>query len=105
MFRNVRDISTPTVMGVIARAYHTVPLERLTEFCYMLIYGEGTHPSLRLIRELGEFIARQPDRQLETRRRVYRRVEYTLQAFLNGERICDYPPYNQELFPLTKRVP
>lgn len=91
---------TPTVLGVIARAYNNVPTERLLEFCSMLISGQGDHPSLVLIRNLREFITGQRDRQEDTRRAVYRRTQYVLQAFLNSESTCDFPPYNKELFPL-----
>ena len=95
-----REIGTPTVLGVIARAYICVPPERLLEFCSMLITGQGNHPSINLVRNLREFIVKQRDRQEETRRAMYRRTEYVLQAFLNGETSCDFPPYNKELFPL-----
>ncbi|MCL2623848.1 MAG: hypothetical protein FWD31_09295 [Planctomycetaceae bacterium] len=95
---------TPTVLGVIARAYTTVPPERLLEFCSMLVTGQGNHPSLGLIRNLREFINGQRDRQEDTRRSVYRRTQCVLQAFLNNEPTCDFPPYNKEIFPLyTKR--
>lgn len=96
-----KDVGTPTVLGVIARAYTCLPTERVLEFCSMLVTGQGDHPSINLIRNLREFITRQRDRQEETRRAVYRRVEYVLQAFLNGETNCDFPPYNKELFPLN----
>ena len=95
------DIGTPTVMGVIARAHHSVPTERLLEFCCLLLSGEGDHPSTPLVRDLREFIGKQRDRQEDTRRAVYRRVQYVLEAFLKGESICDFPPYNKELFLLS----
>ncbi len=95
------DIGTPTVMGVIARAHHSVPTERLLEFCCLLLSGEGDHPSTPLVRDLREFIGKQRDRQEDTRRAVYRRVQYVLEAFLKGESICDFPPYNKEFFPLS----
>ncbi len=100
MLGKSKEIGTPTVLGVIARAYNTVPTERLLEFCSMLLSGHGDHPSINLIRGLREFIAGQRDRQEDTRRSVYRRVEYGLLAFLNNESTCDFPPYNKELFPL-----
>ncbi len=100
MLGKAGEVGTPTVMGVIARACHSVPAERMLEFCSMLISGQGDHPSIGIIRELREFITKQRDRQEDTRRAVYRRVEYVLQAFLNGESTCDFPPYNKELFPI-----
>ncbi len=103
MLGKAADVGTPVVMGVVARAFGSIPVERLLEFCSMLTTGQGDHPSLGLIRELREFIIRQRDRQEDTRRAVYRRVEYVLQAFLNGVPACDIPPYNKELFPLYGR--
>lgn len=103
MLGKAKEFGNPVVMGVVARAYHSVPAERLLEFCSMLISGQGDHPSIGLIRNLRDFITRQRDRQEDTRRAVYRRTEYVLQAFLNGEASCEFPPYNTELFPLYGR--
>ena len=94
-----KEIGNPTVLGVIARAHTCVPAERLLEFCSLLT-GHGNHPSMPLICGLRDFIASQRDRAEDTRRAIYRRTQYVLQAFLNGETTCDFPPYNKELFPL-----
>ncbi len=88
------------VMGVIARAYRTVPQEQLLEFCRILRGYDSNHPTSRLIQEFRTWLLRLQDRQEATRRDVYKRTEAILDAFLKNETTCDMFRDHKELFPI-----
>lgn len=88
------------VMGVIARAYLTVPQDRLLEFCSILRGYDSNHPTAKLIQEYREWLLRLNDRTEATRRDVYKRTEVILDAFLNNATICDMFRDHKELYPI-----
>ena len=89
-----------TLMAVIARAIHTVPKDKLLEFCSIFQTGSGDHPSAKLVLEFRQWFLRLRDRQEATRREIYKRASTVLKAFLNCETSCDMVRDHQELFPL-----
>jgi hypothetical protein len=93
-------VENNVVMGVIARAYQTVPQERLIEFCTILRSGEGSHPSTKIILQFRDWLLRLTDRQVGTRRDIYKRTEIVLNAFLNNAVTCDPFSDYREFFPL-----
>jgi len=88
------------VMGVIARAFHTVPADQLLEFSRILRGYDSNHPTSKLIQELRAWLLRLDDRQEATRRDVYKRTSAILDAFLKNETTCDMFRDHQERFPI-----
>jgi len=97
---DIPGVNDTVVMGVIARAYHTVPAERLLEFCRILRGYDSDHPTSKLIQEFRTWLLRQRDRQEATRRDVYKRTEAILDAFLNNSTTCDMFRDHKELYPI-----
>jgi hypothetical protein len=93
-------VADNVVMSVIARAYQSVPQERLIKFCNILRNGEGSHPSATMILQFRDWLLRLKDRQAATRRDIYKRTEIVLNAFLNNAVTCDLFSDYKELFPL-----
>ncbi|MCL2349600.1 MAG: hypothetical protein FWC50_15225 [Planctomycetaceae bacterium] len=100
MAADIPGVNNNVVMGVIARAYHTVPAERLLEFCRTLRGYESNHATARLIQEFRTWLLRLRDRQEATRRDVYKRTEAILDAFLKDAGTCDMFCDYKELYPI-----
>ena len=94
----IPGVNDTVVMGVIARAYHTVPAERLLEFCRILRGYESNHPTASLIQEFRAWLLRLRDRQEATRRDVYKRTTAIIDAFLKNATTCDMFCDYKELF-------
>jgi hypothetical protein len=94
------NVANNVVMGVLARAYQTVPRDQLITFCCILRSGEGSHPSTKMILSFRDWLLRLKDAQIATRRDIYKRTEIVLKAFLDNAVTCDMFSEYQELFPL-----
>ena len=97
---DIPGVNDNVVMGVIARAYHTVPSEQLLEFSRVLRGYDSNHPTSKLIQEFRAWLLRLRDRQEATRRDVYKRTSAILDAFLKNETTCDIFRDHQERFPI-----
>lgn len=93
-----------TLLAVIARACHTVPKDKLLEFCNIIRTGSGDHPSAKLVLEFRHWLLRLRDRQEATRREIYKRAETVLNAFIHNETSCEMAREHKELFPLYSRT-
>ena len=91
-------VDDSTVMGVIARAYHTIAQDRLLDFCRILREGVGVHPCTKMIVEFRDWFLTLKDRQEATRRDIYKRMENVLHAFLTDDTACDVIRDNKERF-------
>ena len=96
-------VNNTTLVAVVARACHTVPKEKILEFCNILRTGSGDHPIAKLVLEFRHWLLRLCDRQEATRREIYKRAETVLQAFLRNETSCEMVREHKELFPLYSR--
>lgn len=96
----IPGVNDAVVMGVIARAYLSVPAERLLEFSRILRGYDSDHPASKLIRDFRGWLLTLRDRQEATRRDVYKRTQAVLGAFLNNESTCDLFSEQQEFFPI-----
>jgi len=85
-----------TVLGVFARAGYKVDAVKLLEFADAY-REEATRP----IVVFRQFLRLQTDRKESTRREIYKRFEFTIDAFLNGRNEVSYPNYWDEFFPLS----
>jgi len=97
---DIPGVNDTVVMGVIARAYQTVPTERLLEFCRLLRGYESNHATASLIQEYRAWLLRLRDRQEATRRDVYKRTEAILDTFLKDATTCDMFSDYKELYPI-----
>ena len=97
---DIPGVNDAVVMGVLARAYFTVPAERLLEFCRILRGYDSEHPSTGLIRNFRAWLLGLRDRQEATRRDVYKRTQAVLAAFLKNETTCDMFRDQTEMFPI-----
>ena len=97
---NIPGVNDTVVMGVIARAYHTVPADQLLEFSRILRGYDSNHPTSKLLQEFREWLLRLRDRQEATRRDVYKRTQAALDAFLKNETTCDLFRDYKELYPI-----
>lgn len=97
--RNV-SINDAVVRGVIARAWYRIPQDRLVQFCDILRTGYGDHVSTECVCKLRNWLFSKENQREETRRDVYNRTQYTLQAFLFNLETVKVPLYPTELFPL-----
>jgi hypothetical protein len=95
-----KEIDDVTVRGVIARAFYRVPTERLAEFCNLLCGGQPDHPQAEIMMKLRYYLFGVENQRESTRREIYKRTEYTLQAFLRNETSVAFPLYPSELYPL-----
>ena len=96
----IPGVNDAVVMGVLARAYLTVPTERLLEFCRILSGHDSDHPTSELIQDFRMWLIDLRDRQEATRRDVYKRTQVVLNAFLKSENTCDLFRDQKELFPI-----
>ena len=96
----IPGVNDAVVMGVLARAYLTVPAERLLEFCRILRGYDSDHPTSKLIQDFRVWLITLRDRQEATRRDVYKRTQSVLDAFLKSENTCDMFRDQKELFPI-----
>jgi hypothetical protein len=94
------NVENNVVMGVLARAYQTVPHEQLFEFSRILRNGEGTHPSTKIVLQFRDWLLRLKDQQEATRRDIYKRTETVLEAFLKNAVTCDMVANHKEFFSL-----
>ncbi|HBT77301.1 MAG TPA: hypothetical protein DEB39_10360 [Planctomycetaceae bacterium] len=97
---DIPGVNDAVVMGVLARAYLTVPAEQLLEFCRILRGYDSEHPTASLIREYRTWLLTLRDRQEATRRDVYKRTQAILAAFLKNETTCDMFRDQTEMFPI-----
>jgi hypothetical protein len=95
-----KEIDDVTVRGVIARAYYRVPTERLAEFCGILCGSLEEHIHADIVKKLRFYLFGIEDQRESTRREIYKRTEYTLQAFLQNETSVTFPLYPSELYPI-----
>jgi hypothetical protein len=93
-------INDTTLMAAVARAYYSVPQDRLLEFSRILRTGDPSHPSAKLIVEFRNWLIRLQDRQEATRRDIYKRAESLLDAFLKSATAYDVGREHKELFPI-----
>lgn len=100
-FRNCTDkrINDPTVRGVIARAFYTVPHEQLELFCSQ-ITGGGDHPCRAALDAFVSCLESWSDRRESTKQEIHRRCELTLEAFLMNSADVRFDKSITELFPL-----
>ncbi|MCL2623156.1 MAG: hypothetical protein FWD31_05750 [Planctomycetaceae bacterium] len=92
--------NSTTLMAVIARAFHTVPKEKLLEFCSIIQTGNGDHPSTIVVLEFRHWFFKLRDRQEATRREIYKRASNALKAFIHNETTCELVRDSKELYPL-----
>lgn len=100
--RNVRGVTTATVLAPIARAATTHPAGKIKAFCGLLIDGlaskKGDRPAIllrnRLLENAGNLNG------TEGRQRAYGLTEFALSSYLNGEEIDRLSEADKELFPL-----
>lgn len=102
--RKVRGISTAPVMTVVARAFYTVPRERLTRFVEALVTGKldverGDQPILLLRNWLLERAPLRGGSSTQTGA-MYGKTERALKAYVDGERLSTLYAADRELFPL-----
>lgn len=86
-----------TVLGVIARACRRLPQETLHSFASA--WKQGTYKPLV---EFRQYMSQLTDRQLATRRDIYKRCEFVLEAFINNRETVLTTPYLEEMFPLSE---
>lgn len=86
-----------TVLGVIARACRRLPQETLYSFASA--WKQGTYKPLV---EFRQYMSQLTDRQLATRRDIYKRCEFVLEAFINNRETVLTTPYLEEMFPLSE---
>jgi len=94
-----KQINDRTVKGVIARAYYHVPRGVLAVFCSLLT-GNNDHPSRAAIDAFVGCLTYFKDRQVNTKREIYRRCELTMEAFLSNTNEVSFGKDISELFPL-----
>ncbi|MDR1384649.1 MAG: hypothetical protein LBJ67_12525 [Planctomycetaceae bacterium] len=90
-------IDDPTVRGVIARAFYYVQKSQLQIFCEGLCMPYKT---LNVITDLRNWLITLNDQRQATRREIYKRMEYTLLAFVLKKETVSIPFMTRELFPL-----
>lgn len=96
----IPGVNDTVVMGVLARAYLTVPADKLLEFSRILRGYDSEHPTSCLIQDFRGWLLALRDRQEATRRDVYKRTETVLNAFLKNETTCDLFRDHREFFPI-----
>jgi hypothetical protein len=99
------NVENNVVMGVLARAYQTVPQEQLLEFSRILRTGNGSHPSTKIVLAFRNWLLCLKDRQEATRRDIYKRTETVLDAFLKNQTTCDMVADHKEFYPLYGNTP
>jgi hypothetical protein len=97
-------VNNTTLIAVVARASHTVPKEKVLEFCNILRTGTGEHPSAKLVLEFRAWLLRLRDRQEATRREIYKRAETVLLAFVNNDTSCEMAREHKDFCPLYSRT-
>ena len=96
----IPGVNDTVVMGVLARAFLTVPAEHLLEFCRILRGYDSDHPAAKLIQDFRAWLLTLRDRQEATRRDVYKRTQAVLDAFLKNKTTCDWFLDQKEFFPI-----
>ena len=91
-------IDDATVRGVVARAYYYVNETKLQNFCRWLGLPNGQPP---IIKELADWLVKLPDHKENTRREIYKRMEYSILAFAREKEIVTIPFASKELFSLN----
>ena len=101
LFHGNKDkwISTPTVLGVISRAFCYTTAERIREF--VLLLTNSTEPQTESITVLREFLRNCRDHRENTKREIYRQVQMVLYTFIYGDERKTYSISTPDLFPLT----
>lgn len=97
---DIPGVNDTVVMGVIARAYHTVPHDQLLSFYRVLLGYDSSHPTALLICDYRNWLLQLRDRQEATRRDVYKRTEAILDAFLNNATTCEMFRDHKEFYPI-----
>lgn len=95
-----RQVVKPTTLGVVARAYYNVSIDRLLEFCNVYVNGVGTHPSLKIIQDLRSYVLATPGQGEYHRRELYLRTQLALNAFVHNATTCEEPRECREFYPL-----
>ena len=90
-----RQINDPTVRGVVARAYYHVNEDKLKSFCGWLCTPSNP-PAI--IKELADWLIILPDRRESTRQEIYKRMEYSLLAYVRERDKVSIPFASRELF-------
>ncbi len=95
-----RKINDPTVRGFLARAYYSVPHDRIAEFANKLIgnKGEGSDPISNYVRCLHVW----DDQKRNTRCEIYKRGTQAFLAFLEDRNDAGKIDVSYDVFPIPK---
>lgn len=100
--RNVRGVTTATVLGPIARAATSNPATQITDFCSLLVDGLASkkhdRPAILLRNRLLENASSLSG--TEGRSQAYGLTESALSAYLNNTEIDRLAEAKRELFPI-----
>ncbi len=91
-------LNDTTMRGVVARAYYTMPVEKLTRFGEIYCLGEA-HP---LVTPFRDWLLTLRNHRENTRREIYKRCQYMLLAFSQDKDTVEYPAQVREIFQLPK---
>ncbi|MCL2624370.1 MAG: hypothetical protein FWD31_11970 [Planctomycetaceae bacterium] len=97
----VKQINDPTVRGVVARACYYLNKDQLIEFCNLLKGQNQDHPAAKMVNAFRDCLMTWKGRSESTRRDIYKRCEYILQAIQNNEVLVGFPVASPELFPIN----
>ena len=104
LFQGVKDkkINDPTVRGFLARAYYSVPHDRIVEFVNKLLHSNGTDntPISNYVRCLHAW----DDRRQNTRCEIYKRGVQTFLAFLQDRNDPRNIDVSYDVFPIPQNT-
>lgn len=92
-------ITNAVVVGVVARAYYTVPHEQLQRFCYVLFTGEALSAPERTILLLRDTLLMRAGLRMKSSAE-WARTEWTLRSYLAGRTNVKLAAASSELYPL-----
>ncbi|MBI9017345.1 MAG: hypothetical protein JEZ07_08815 [Phycisphaerae bacterium] len=97
-------ICNATTRAVIARAWYSVDIDKLSQFCKILTSGiiTGNNPSARVMVLLRQFLMTSTGSSSALRREKYGKTQRALKAFIRGESLKKLMTATKELFPLPE---
>jgi hypothetical protein len=100
-----RGVGVSYVRAVIARAWYSVDVDRLAQFCRVLSTGMPESASdASIIKLRDQLMAVGSTRNQSIQRELYGKVERVLMSWLKGETRSVFRPVTQEYFPLPEEV-
>lgn len=101
---NARGINTATTRGVIARAYYTLDLRMLKNFCRQLTTGIVTSDEESVVVLLRQYLQENRGNSFSVRMQRYAKIQRALIAWCRGENPGRLYAVSAEYFPLPAEL-